>query len=510
MNCSGPTREHWHNRLSVSWTRLYPEGHPLYGLGNWRDTAQRPEGTLAYGVTDGASEPEQWISANVGPLVSRWLGGEPNRGFHLLASTRPSLWPVMFYGRADANPANTPELLLLTSTGSYSLRALANANWSNSSYRAGGSAAQWQLSAGGLVAVLRFDLASVSGSFKSATLRLKVKAFPNGGGRGQVVQVFEADPPPLISPDTVRQPALGLAAEFQSFAALKSSAHPDLIFADDFESPGPFDRGFTPAATRQLNPATGTIYARGTISKGSFLSADLRREVSSGAGNRGTPNVVVPELFGQYWLYLEEDFGTAIEDAVKIPAMGLQFGYWNPVGYWQQTTGNGGSPGSGLKVDNGPNKNFEYQGHSVRFLTGIAPQAGDGDPYEGWFGIGIYPYNLDQVGPFPKGAVFPNIMIRKGQWYCVDMRVKQNSMSGVQDALGNYSTANPDGAYEVWLNGLKAYSSTDYRWRRHAEFGVQGIWLDVYHGGTNAAPSTMHYRLDRVALARRYIGPPRS
>ena len=73
--------------------------------------------------------------------------------------------------------------------------------------------------------------------------------------------------------------------------------------------------------------------------------------------------------------------------------------------------------------------------------------------------------------------------------------------------LGNYATANADGAYQVWFNGYPAYSKANFRWRRHAEFGVQGVWIDVYHGGTDLAPTTMHYRLDRVSLATRYIGP---
>ena len=101
-----------------------------------------------------------------------------------------------------------------------------------------------------------------------------------------------------------------------------------------------------------------------------------------------------------------------------------------------------------------------------------------------------------------------NVAIRKEAWYCFDIRIKQNSMSGAQDALGNYATANPDGVYEVWLNGYPVYSRTDYRWRRHAEFGVQGIWLDVYHGGIPASPTTMHYRVDRVSVAKTYVGPP--
>jgi hypothetical protein len=338
---------------------------------------------------------------------------------------------------------------------------------------------------------------------------VKVAAF-EAGHTGHIVDVFECDPPFIVVPENVPIPKRGLAAGYASFHAMKNGGDPNLLYASDFESPGLFDKGFSPAATRTLNPDSGTTYARGTLSAGVNGSLDARPEVTQGTGPRGTPNEVYEELFSQYWVYLENDFGTTADTAIKVPAMGVQFGYWNPVGYWQQTTGNGGSPGTGLKVDRGGASNFEYQGHSVRFLTGTAPTADDDDPYNGWFGVSIYPYNLDQTGPFPAGENFRNVAIRKEYWYCFDIRVKQNTMSGAQDALGNYSTANPDGVYEVWLNGYPVYSRTDFRWRRHAEFGVQGLWLDVYHGGVPVSPTTMHYRVDRVSVAKVYVGPPAS
>lgn len=145
----------------------------------------------------------------------------------------------------------------------------------------------------------------------------------------------------------------------------------------------------------------------------------MRLDVSRGTGTLGAPDVVRPELFGQYSIYFENDFGTTQDDAIKLPAMGVQFGWWNAAsgGYWQQTTGNGGTPGTGLKVagTGATNGNFEYQGHSARLVTGTRPKAGDDDPYDGWFGVELYCYHLDQVGPFPGGRVFPMVAILVGQ-----------------------------------------------------------------------------------------------
>jgi hypothetical protein len=503
-NFSGPTRDRWHKRLGVAWKRTNL-------LGNWLDAGQVAEGTTPYSSTGTATAVGQTLSATVTTLVQRWMTNGQNRGFYLMS--RGTAWPLDCYGRLDPTSANRPKLTVVaTGSGTTVLTAAANATWNNSSFAGFPSGASWRVAAGSQPAILRFDLSTISGTVTSATLSFVVQAFP--GASGQIVDVFEADPPELIVPESSGYtPITGLAAEYPTWNALKTSGDPALIFADDFELGGWADTGFVPAATRTLNPATSTTYARGTIQGGGAPgsgtgSANVRSDVSVGVDPRGTPSVVVPELFGQYWWYMEADFGTQQDDAIKIPAMGVQFGQWNPVGYWQQTTGNGGYPGTGLKVDNGGGSNFEYQGHSVRLLTGTRPLSEHQDPYDGWFALAIYPYNLDQGGPFPAGEAFPNVVIRPERWYCFDIRVKQNSMSGAQDALGNYAAANADGVYQVWINGLLCYSKINYRWRRHADFGVQGMWIDVYHGGVSPALVDMHYRVDRVSLATEYIGPP--
>jgi hypothetical protein len=508
-NYSGPTRDRWHNRLGFAWLRPNT-------MGNWLDASQVQEGSAPFASSAAITTVGQRVSIVATALVARWLASGQNRGAYLRINSG-SLFPVLFRGRTDPTPSLRPTLTVVTSTtGTTVLTALCNAWWNASSFQAGGSALEWQLAsvAGSApsVAILRFDLSAITGTLTSATLECSVKSFPSGGSTGQVVALFEADPPAIIDPISVQAPVPGLLTGYSSFNAFKNAGLTSVLLADDFESPGPLDTGFTPAATRTLNTATGTTYARGTIQGGGSPgsgtpSLDNNKAFSAGTGLRGTPDIVRPELFGHYSWYMEPTFGTTQDDAIKIPAMGVQFGVWNPVGYWQQTTGNGGSRGTGLKVDNGGATNFEYQGHSVRLITGISPKAGDDDPYAGWFGLEIYPYNLDQAQDFPDKEAVPYVALRKEAWYDVDIRVKQNTVSGSQDALGNYATANADGIYQIWINGYLAYSKTTFRWRRHLEFGVQGLWLDVYHGGQTPALVDMHYRVDRVAVATQYIGP---
>jgi hypothetical protein len=214
--------------------------------------------------------------------------------------------------------------------------------------------------------------------------------------------------------------------------------------------------------------------------------------------------VVREELYTQYELFLEDDFGSDV-DAIKIPAIGCQLGWWNEAsgGYWQSVTGNGGAPGTGRLVEDAGR--YAYEGHSVRILVGMRPA--DDSAYADLHGIGIYPYNLDQGGPFPPGEPFAYIALRRGRWYAIELYMKLNGMEGPVDALGNHATALADGEYRVWINGYPVYERTNYRWRLHPDFGVEGFWLDFYHGGLPPAPYVMHYRVDRVTIATRYIGP---
>ncbi len=495
---SAPTNMYWNNVLQFRWRR----GE----WGDWMDADQTPLGLMTAGARAYASLPVPAAgryTVAVTPLVRRWRNNGLNRGFYLRMRNNP--FPVTFAGRTHATAAAQPQLVVVTDAGTYRLPARCNATWATSTTRIVSSSDLWRLS-GQEPAILQFDLSQVSGNVSSATLEISSVNHEVGSTMANgVVDVFEADPPSFAVPTSVPSPELGVAAAAGSFHGLAS--HPSVLFSDDFSTPGWTDTGWAFAPQRVANPATGTTYARGSFRAGANESASIRKDVVGGTGRNGEVDVVRPELYGQYWLYLEPDFGTAGRStAIKIPAMGVQYGWWNDVGYWQQTTGNGGSQGTGLKVWNAARGKWEYQGHSIRILTGV--KAEDNSAYANLFAVAFYPYNLDQNGPFPAGESWPYVALEIGSWYCIDLFIKQNSMSGAQDADGNYATAHADGELKAWVNGLPAFSKSTYRWRRHADFGVQGIWIDFYHGGIDPAPYDMHYRIDRVTLATEYIGPP--
>jgi hypothetical protein len=58
-----------------------------------------------------------------------------------------------------------------------------------------------------------------------------------------------------------------------------------------------------------------------------------------------------------------------------------------------------------------------------------------------------------------------------------------------------------------WLDGVLISEVKGLRWRRHPEMGIQGPWINWYYGGKQPTERTMHFRMNHLAVARRYIGP---
>jgi hypothetical protein len=495
-NSSAPTNRAWNHILGFPWKR---------GIwGDWLDAQQKPFGVSTTGALPYASvavpQPGRY-SVVVTPLVQRWMANSENRGLYL--RMRANLFAIQFAGRASANAAARPKLSVTTTTGTYVLDARCNATLLPSSSYPNSRADQWSLGSQA-VAILHFDLAAVKGNVTQATFSFTDLSHAIGSTSSKgIIDVFEADPPRFVVPDEVASPALGIGANYPSFQSLATDSR--VLFSDDFASPGWADKGFVHPVERVLNPQTGTTYARAQYVAGSNSSASIYKDVVRGTGPNGSPDKVVPELFGQYHLYLEKDFGSTV-DGMKLPGMSVQYGYWTQVGYWQPISGNGGSIGTGLKSWNAAQNRWEYRGHSVRSLISKSPA--DESAYGNLFSLALYPYSLDQVGPYPLGEAYAYIALRRERWYTMDLQLKQNSIIPPYDSVGN-GTAVADGVCRLWINGLLVYQKSTFRWRRHPEFGVQGIWMDFYHGGIQPAPYTMHYRLDRVSLATSYIGPLR-
>lgn len=482
---SGPSRDHWSEKLQLPWVHR--------GSGDWLDARQKPQGNepFSVGMVSGGR-----LALDVTKLVNKWTSSGLNRGFYLRSRED---WAFTFAGRNNGNLSARPQLIIETNSTTMTFECSCNAMWSPSTYQTKDSRDAFLVAKDNQFAALQFDLAAITGPVRKATLSLTCLSLKNPGA----LEVFELNPPDFRNGKGTREERRGIANEFSFDRGL--STHPSVLFAGDFAdmSKRRWQAGGVAATTSQVkDPRTGSTYLRGLIPKGELWGCDLQRNIVDGT-SAGIPVKTETELYGRYYVFLEEDWGSEI-DSNKMPGWDGRFGWWNSVGYWQNTTGNGGSRPTGLKVRNAAANRWEYEGASMRGHGGT--RSNDGNPYDDLFWLGSYIYHLDQEGPFGEPIKWTGVVISRGRWYCIEQYIKMNSITGPFDEAGN-GVAIHDGAYRVWVDGVQAYERTNFRWRRHPEMGIQGFWLNWYHGGTSPAPRSMHFRMNSVVIARSYIGP---
>lgn len=468
------------------------------GDGDWLDASQAPQGSRAY--ASAAINAVGAVNVQVGELVSRWVRTGLNRGFFLKPQPNTA---VTFVGRTNADTARRPRLVVNTDRGSFDVPCICNSHWDVSTYTSFDTRAQFQVTSAPILAIVQFDLSSVSGTVQSATLTLSCSALGHAGG----INVFEADPPTFRIGGGGAAATQGIAKGFSQDRNI--GAHPSVLFAADFSVLGKpnWQQGSIEAgATSVLDSATQSKYVRAAFNTGELGSCSLEHQFATVGAQGALTSTAETELYARYYVYLESDWGSTV-DANKMPGWDARYGWWSTEGggYWEPTTGNGGTPPTGLKVWNATQNKWEYQGASLRGHGG--PKIGDGNPYDNdLFWAGNYMYHLDQEGPYGEEIKWNATMFTKGKWYCIEQHCKMNSISGPLDANGN-GTANRDGIYRAWVDGVLVWERTNFRWRRNAEMGLHGFWLNWYHGGTNPPVATMHYRMNSVVIAREYIGP---
>lgn len=482
---SGPSRDYWSQKLRLPWLNS--------GRGDWLDAKQNRQGSTPYAVASiviGRSE------LDVTNLVDRWLKSKKNPGFYLRSKQD---WAFTFAGRTYLTASSRPQLIVVSNGVTTTIDCISNATWSPSTFKGKDSRDSFLVAQDSQFAALHFDISMIPGPVQSAKLLLTCLSLKYPGN----IELFELAPPEFRNGAGSLPARSGLADNFSFDKGLR--AHPSVIFSSDFSdlSKKVWQSGSVAGASSQVKDLrTGSTYLRGLIPAGQLWGCDLERTIVGGSAT-GKPSNTETELYARYYVFLEEDWGSGV-DANKMPGWDGRFGWWNSSGYWQNTTGNGGARPTGLKVRNTTANRWEYEGASMRGHGGTS--ANDGNPYDDMFWIGSYIYHLDQVGAFGESIRWSNVVVGKGRWYCIEQYIKMNSISGPFDEVGN-GTAINDGQYKVWVDGVEAYERSNFRWRRHPEMGIQGFWLNWYHGGTAAAPHAMHFRMDSVVIARNYIGP---
>jgi hypothetical protein len=462
--------------------------------GDWLDANQEPQGAAAYAAVNVAGTGP--VEADVTSLVARWMSSGDNRGFYLRSHQD---WAFTFAGRAHADPAMRPTLTVTTDAGTFTAPCIANAHWAPSTSSAFDTRTQFQVAKTAKYAIVQFDLSQVVGNVKSATLTLTCTdlKYPDQ------LDLFEADPPKYRAGGGCAEPTLGIAQSYVYDMGIDQ--HPSVLFASDFSELGKPTwsvGGFTAGAEQINDPVTGSTYARGIIPAGKHGGCALERDVSPGNPD-GTIANTETELYARYYVYLEDDWGSNV-DGNKMPGWDGRFGAWKSTGYWYPLSGNGGAKASGLKLPSTEPGKWLYHGSSMRGHGGSVTD--DGNPYDSLFWIGGYIYHLDQPSEYGEGVKWNGTVLERGKWYSIEHYLKMNSIEGPFDTIGN-GAAVADGLYKAWVDGVQVYERANFRWRRHPEMGLQGFWLNWYHGGKQVSPKDMHFRMNHVVIARDYIGP---
>jgi hypothetical protein len=379
---SGPDRAFWSQKLNLPWA------HP--GAGDWLDARQQAQGSQSHASASATLGP---LDLNVTALVQRWIRSNENRGFYLRSAEN---FPITFGGRSHAQASARPMLRLETDSDTLQLPCVCNAMWTPSSFGGRDSRESFLLSAGQWYAALHFDLGSVASPIRKATLHLSCLALTNPGR----IDVMELDAPRFRIGGGTQPAEWGLAKDFVYDRGIDS--HPGVLFATDFAdlSKARWQIGSAKQGSRQVkDPRSGSTVLHGVIGAGQLLGCDLQHNVI-GAKPDGSPDRVETELFARYYVLLEDDWGSEV-DANKMPGWDARMGWWNPVGYWQNTTGNGGVPTTGRKVRNDKRKRWEYEGASMRGFGG--KRSNDGNPYDHLFWLGSYIEHLDQGSEYGDG-----------------------------------------------------------------------------------------------------------
>ena len=498
----GPSRDDWSRHLRIAWSN--PNGDHV-------DAAGTPQGAVPFA---------QVTHAALGPLVIPIADVQAMRKGILLRITGKSHPYLTFGGRLSATPP-TLEVQLADGTQRV-LPVLSFAGWNTSTYKGMDTRQSARLSAGTGSLMALFDIPPTA---VSGTLNLTVVA----RGYTSTVSVFALAPPGIFYPHE-HAPTPGIASEVADENALKT--HPDVIRAGDFDlrrnskAGGTFD-GIqqAPHAPQEyladpLDP-TRIIYRSGFKQRDGTAAADqawrgsLSLSINTMRVDKTDPMfpLAAPptkELFGRMCFKLEDDWRSRNDSNKMALGWDLRLGYWTG-SILQQTTGNGGTPGTGLKVlrtSKSGKQQWEYQGHSIRTEAGKGP-TDPAHPHDALRPIESYTYNLDQTGF--NGNVFRHgtAVIERGRWHCIEQQIKANSIVGPYDALGN-GQAVADGELTTWLDGVLVGKRTGLRWFRHPEMGIEGPWINWYYGGKLASEVAMHYQNADMVLARRYIGLPRN
>jgi hypothetical protein len=464
--------------------------------GDWMDANGTQQGAVPYieSSTITATGP---VNMEVAPLVQKWIDNGANRGFFLKAAGTE--FSFGFGGRLADNVDARPTLAVVTTDGTFNPPPRATAYWVTTLSGTRDGRKQFYVQQGTYHSIVQFDMSGVTGTVLSAQLRLVCDKWSRNGR----LQVFEADPPTYTLCDDIA--ANGLAAAYPEDSGIAS--HPSVMFTSDFTTFAGWSdvKNIVPwnVSEKLIDPQTGLPFVRAYTPEGELSVFGLNKFLMTPNGYGGEPLNVVEEAYVRWYQMIESDYISHVE-VTKAPGFDCRMGYGLANGNWNNTVdgGNSGSPPTGLHyIDSSGRHRYScgmMRGHIGRYMSE--------DPYRDLTFLRGYIYHLDQQVNYGDSPRWGTSMIERQKWYSYEQRIKMNSLTGPEDEFGNREAV-ADGIYEIWVGGVKRYSSTTMRYRRHPQIGVCAFDMSMYHGGSGRAPFDLHYRWAHVVVASEYIGP---
>lgn len=501
----GPSKDDWSKTLNIPWKNL---------MGDFIDAEGNLQGNVPFFTLEVKSVGEYQVD-----VIDL---DKFEKGFFLKYSGSSSPYATIAGRLSNKAPILRCEL---TDGTSIDIKARATAGWASSTIKALDTRNEVKISTtnNALIHFLIPDEA-VKGKL---IFNVVAKGTPNG-----LVSIYAANPPGISFPWEA-EPLMGLASQVGEDAL---PMHPDVLRAGDFSEESMKSMFDSLSISDNADPQyiieeDGRTTFRGRFrdraeaarTEGKTISwVDQNCRGSFGALVQLTkPDMQDPlrpalpgheEMYCRLYFMMEDDW-LASNDGNKM-AIGwdLRLGIWLDSGYWQQTTGNGGARGTGLKLMAPAGKvngqkvpRWEYQGHSIRMEAGKAPKDKD-DPYQHLRPVTSYVYHLDQFDFNGTIERWGNAVIERGRWHCIEQYIKLNSIEGPYDQYGN-GQAVANGILRTWVDGVLVGERTGMRWRRTPEISIEGPWLNWFFGGKQAADHEMHYRMKDFVCAKRYIGP---
>lgn len=567
---SGPTGRGWNESLGIRWTNADTGdyiGHdgtlPTIGADVQQSGSPFAVGTISAGAGN--------KTFNVTACVQRIMATGQNRGWYLrLTNTSHS---VFFAGRTSANPpslsvttTNGTVVCPPTATAHW-LRFISSENPQDGRTQFGVAQYRWSIIRFDLSAVtgtvtsatLTMYANTVTGTnptlqfFEPNILRTIVGAGTETPRADGLASQYPADA-------FGSHPDVLLAGHFGGATV---QAEPQTVSTKSTTSPS------MPGATISYQvggpvadtDAPGTSYWRGEVrnvvsgSVGRDPLIVYRRVMYPDLADASFPvdaDTLLEEAYFRLYVMMEDDWVDTSEGCKFAITWDLRLGMWDTVaGWWNPQGGNSNHQSDGkrhLGLCHSPALNPEwtwtnsttvglggsdyyshpnfavncYKGHMQRQEPGFAIPAGR--PYADHFCLKGYNYNNNLFDPETpnaydsfsgSGGAFFNTgnilkpLLKKGRWYCIEQRLKMNTIDlSSPDALGN-GVANFDGELETWVNGVRVDLLNNMAWRHHPDMGIGRAGTVWYIGGNGVTnwPTPWHFRTSHFAFAKSYIGP---